>query len=973
MTESHGFKLVEERYIAEVNSNAKLYQHIKTGAELLSLENDDENKSFMVTLVTPPSDDTGIAHILEHSVLAGSKKYPVKEPFVQLLKTSVNTFLNAMTSSDMTMYPVASTNLQDFYNLVDVYMDAVFFPLINEQTFMQEGWHLEAEDENAPLTYKGVVFNEMKAAFSAPDTYMNFITDRTLWTDSPYKYSSGGLPAAITDLTYEQFKNFHETYYHPSNARFVFSGNDDAETRLRLVDEVISQFEAKNVNSEIALQTPFSEPITVVEGYDAGDSPQDGGKTMVSVNWLLPEQNDSDLIYDLSLLSHALVSTSASPLRKALIDSGLGEGLTGSGLGTSSRQATFAVGLKGVKEDDSEKVSAFIMETLGNIAEEGIDKETVKASLNTIEFNMRERNYGSFPRGLANAIIAMRPWIYGGNPLDTLSFDADFEALKNRIANDEDYLESLIGKYLLDNSHRATVIMKPDETVGKERDEAERNRLDKTKEAFNTDDIQKLIEVQNELLVLQQTPDDPAELAKIPTLKLADIERDISITEQEIIEQDGTRIYFHNQPTGGIVYLQVGMNLRTVPADLLPYVELFGESLTRMGTTDEDFVRLTQRIGSKTGGVGASTSLSTKRDGSDYIAYMMVTGKTMHDQSQDLLSIIQDILLTVDLDNQSRFKQIVLERKVRAERFVNYAGHAVASGRIRAQLSETAWASDILSGTEHLFFLRDLVEKVDTDWDSVLASLEAVRDLLVNREQMVVNVTMEDKHWANFKTQLDNFLTALPKKSLETAQWSTAEDVPYEALTLPAQVSFNAKVANLYELGYELDGSISVITKHLSREYIWQHIRVMGGAYGGNISFSPSTGIIGYLSWRDPNISKTLATFDGTADYLINLEMSDEDVEKAVIGAIGTLDSYDLPDAKGRKAFMRHLLGYTDEMRQSYRDQVLDTTIDDFRQFGEVLAKISDEQARFATVTSADFVPVASEEIGVVFKVTKLQ
>lgn len=971
MTELHGFELVEERNIAEVNSYAKLYKHSKTGAEFLSLENDDENKSFMVTFVTPPSDDTGIAHILEHSVLAGSQKYPVKEPFVQLLKTSVNTFLNAMTSSDMTMYPVASTNLQDFYNLVDVYMDAVFFPLINEQTFMQEGWHLEAENEESPLSYKGVVFNEMKAAYSAPDSYMRYIVERALWTDSPYKYSSGGLPAAITDLTYEQFKNFHQTYYHPSNARFVFSGNDNPETRLRLVNEVISQFDKLDVDSEIALQTPFSEPITVVEGYDAGETPQNGGGTMVSVNWLLPEQNDSDLIYDLSLLSHALVATSASPLRKALIDSGLGEGLTGSGLGTSSRQATFSVGLKGVKEEDAEKVSALITETLGQIAEEGIDVETIKASLNTIEFNMRERNYGSFPRGLANAMIALRPWIYGGNPLDTLSFDADFDALRLRLEADPSYLENLIGKYLLDNSHRATVILKPDETVGPERDQAERNRLDKTKDGLNSEDIQKLIKVQNELLTLQQTPDDPTELAKIPTLKLEDIEREISTTEQEIIEQDGTRIYFHNQPTGGIVYFQAGMNLRVVPADLLPYVELFGEALTRMGTQSQDFVKLTQRIGSKTGGVGASTSLSTKHDGSDYIAYLMVGGKTMNDQSQDLLSIIQDILLTVNLDNQARFKQIVLERKVRAERFLNYAGHAVASGRIQAQLSETSWASDRLSGTEHLFFLRELVEKVDSEWDSILASLEAVRDLLVNRNQMVVNVTMEEKYWGDFKTKLDSFLTALPKKDLAQAQWSTAEPVPYEALTLPAQVSFNAKVANIYDLGYKLDGSVSVIMKHMSREYMWQHIRVMGGAYGGNMGFSASSGIVSYLSWRDPNISKTLATFDGAADYLMTLDMSAEDVEKAVIGAIGALDSYDLPDAKGRKAFMRHMLGYTDEMRQEYRDQVLDTTLEDFKKFGEVLAKVSD--GRFATVTSAEAAKNVAEELGVDFKVTKLQ
>ena len=852
MTELHGFKLVEERDIPEINSYARLYKHVKTGAELLSLENDDENKSFMSMFVTPPSDDTGIAHIMEHSVLGGSKKYPLKDPFVELLKTSVNTFLNAMTSSDVTMYPVASTNLQDFYNLVDVYLDATFFPLITEQTLMQEGWHLEADDDDAPLTYKGVVFNEMKAAYSTPDYYLSLIRDRALWSDTPYHYSSGGFPAAIPDLTYEQFKNFHETYYHPNNARFIFSGDDDPETRLKLVNEVISQFEPKEVDAEIPLQKPFPEPKLVVEAYDASD--QNGGGTMVNVSWLLPEQTDSALIYDLSLLSHALVSTSASPLRKALIDSGLGEGLTGSGLGTSSRQVTFTVGLKGVKEEDAEKVNTLIMETLGQIAEEGIDKETVKASLNTIEFNMRERNYGSFPRGLANGFIAMRPWIYGGNPLEALSFESDFAALKQRLEADEELLENLIGKYLLDNSHRVTVILNPDEAVGVEREAAERERLDKTKDAMNADDIKQVIKVQNELLTLQQTPDSPEDLAKIPTLKLSDIEREITTVEQEIIDQDGTRIYFHNQPTGGIVYLQAGFNLRVLDPELLPYVELFGEALTKMGTNSEDFVRLSQRIGSKTGGLGASTTLSSKRDGSDYIAYLMLKGKTLTNQTQDLLDIVNDILLRVNLDNRERFKQIVLQRKVRSEQFLAQAGHAVAGGRVRSQFSVPAQANEIMSGTEHVFFLRELVEAIDNDWDSVLAKMEAVKTALVNRRQMVVNVTMEADDWANFKGQLDSLLAALPAFDAEQASWSTADAVLYEALTQPAQVSFNAKTINLYDAGYELDGSVSVIMKHMSREYMWQNIRIMGGAYGGNMGFSASTGLVPVLPFLQKNL-----------------------------------------------------------------------------------------------------------------------
>ncbi|MEO1289597.1 MAG: insulinase family protein, partial [Chloroflexota bacterium] len=907
---------------------------------------------------------------LEHAVLmGGSRKYPLKEPFVELMKTSVNTFLNAMTSTDHTMYPFASTNLQDFYNLLDIYLDSTFYPNVTPETLMQEGWHLEAENEDAPLTYKGVVFNEMKAAYSTPDRYMSLITDRALWTDTPYQYSSGGFPASIPDLTYEQFKNFHETYYHPSNARFVFSGDDDPDTRLRIVDEFISEFE-RTSQAEIPLQKPFSEPVVVVDAYDGTE--KETGASMVAINWLLPDQTNIKTMTQLSLLSYALVSTQASQLRKALIDSGLGEGLTGSGISTSSRQAIFTVGLKGVKPENTDKVADFILETLGEIAEDGVDKETIKAALNTIEFDLRERNYGRFPRGLVNAMMATRPWIYGGNPIDALSFQADLDDLKQALDDDDELLENLIGEYLLNNSHRVTVTLHPDESVAPAREQAERDRLDKTKDAMNADDIKDVIRVQNELLERQQTPNTPEQLAKIPVLKLDDLDKEISTVEQHIHEHEGARVYFHPQPTGGIIYFQAGFDLRVIDADLLPYVEIFTESLTKLGTDSQDFVRLTQRIGSNTGGVGAGTSLGTKRVGDDYFAYVMVSGKALVNQQAELLNIIKDIVTTVKLDNQERLKQIVLQRKVRMERYLASSGFAVAGARIRAQYTEPAWANEIMSGATHVFFLRELVEKIDNDWDSVLNALERLKTQLINRNGMVVNVTMEESDWSGFRETVHGLISALPSGETSHAEWTTLDKTPYEALTQPAQVSFNAKVANLYDLGYELDGSIAVISKHVSREYIWQNIRVMGGAYGGNMSFSSETGLVNFLSWRDPNISRTLDVFNGTGDYLQQLQLTEHDVEKAIIGAIGSMDGYDLPDAKGRQQFMRHLRGYTNDMRQQFRDQVLSTTLADFHAFGAILAQIADKGS-FAVVTAEEFAQKAMDEIGQSFKTTKLQ
>jgi hypothetical protein len=972
MTEIHGFKLIEERDLPDINSHARLFKHIKTGAELLSLENDDENKAFTVVFKTPPPDDTGIPHIMEHSVLAGSQKYQVKEPFLELLKTSVKTFLNAFTANDMTVYPVASTNLQDFYNLVDVYLDAVFFPLILPETMMQEGWHYENNGEDGTLSFKGVVFNEMKAAYSVPERVLRLVADRTLYPDTAYRNSAGGVPAAIPNLTYEQFKEFHKTYYHPSNARFVISGDDNPEERLRIVNEVISQFDAKEIDSELPLQTKFTSPVKIVEGYDFGENGGDKNQTMIEVSWLLPEITDQQTMMELSILSYALVSTSASPLRKALIDSGLGEGLVGGGLDDNARQATFRIGLKGIAEENAQAVETLILETLGNLAEDGIEKDTIRAALNTFEFSLRERNYGSFPRGLVNAMAAISPWIHGSNPMDVLSFGKYLDTVKQHFEEDDDYFERMIGQYLLDNSHRVTVVLNPDPEVGPKRDKAERDRLDETKANLSDEDLKVIIETQADLERRQSTPDDPEELAKIPTLTLNDIEREIKTVEQEIIEQDGARIYFHNQPTGGIIYFNLGLDLRTLPAELLPYVELLGTALTKMGTETEDFVKLTQRIGMKTGGIGASVNTTMKYDSTDFLAYLMVSGKVMADQSQEMLDIIKDILLTVKLDNQERFKQILLERKVGMERYLAMAGQAVAAKRVHSYFNLSDWAIEQMSGTDNLFFTRELVDKVENDWNSVLHALETVRTTLVNRSGMIVNVTMEGDKWHNYKTQLDSFLNTVPHQDAEQQIWQLSDGAAYEGLSLPAQSYFNGKAANIYQHGYQLHGSVSVITKLLSRDYMWQNVRVMGGAYGGMVGFSPSSGLVSYLSWRDPNIVKTLEVFDGASNYLKSLTMSDDDLEKTIIGAIGDLDGYDLPDAKGYKALMRHLTGYTDEMRQQYRDEVLATKLEHFHQFGEILAKIGDD-ARVAVVASPDALKAANEKLAGKFKMIKLQ
>ncbi len=959
MTISHGFELIKEQGIPELNTKARLFRHVKTGAELMSLENDDENKVFNITFRTPPEDSTGIAHIMEHCVLGGSRKYRVKEPLVELLKGSLSTFVNAFTSSDWTTYPVASVNLQDFYNLVDVYLDAVLYPLITPHHLEQEGWHYELENLADPLIFKGVVFNEMKGAYSSPDSVFGRFNQRSLFPDNTYGFDSGGDPTVIPDLTYEQFKAFHDTLYHPSNSYIVFYGDDDPEERLRIMDAWLRDFDKIEVDSAVPLHEPFAEPRRMTHPYSVdGDAAQ--AKGMVQVNWVLPESNDSVLTWALSVLSYALVSTAASPLRKALIDSGLGEDVTGGGFSTDTRQNTFGVGLKGIAVADADKVESLIMQTLTELADKGIEPDMVEAAVNTIEFSLRENNTGSFPRGLSLVLRALTTWLYDQDPLATLAFEGPLTAVKNHLATNPTYLQDLIRIHLLENPHRSTVILEPDAELAQRLEEAEKARLAEVKAGLSEAELQAIIDNTRTLKALQEKPDSPEVLASIPVLTLGDLDKENKTIPLAISEMHGGQLLFHDLFTNGIVYLDLGFDLHALPAELLPYVNLFGDSLTGIGTETEDFVKLSQRIGRKTGGIWTSTFTSTKQDGRSAAAYLFLRGKSTMEQTQDMLDIMRDVLMTVKLDNQERFRQMVLRAKAGKEASLTPSGHAITNTRLRSHFTESDWVGEQMGGIENLFFLRRLAEAVESDWPSVLEKLEEVRNYLVNRTGMVCNVTLDAENFAQFQPQLADFMTALPANSQKLYDWSPAFNSVNEGLTIPAQVNYVGKGANLYELGYERHGSVSVINRYVGTTWLWEKVRVQGGAYGGFSQFDRFSGVFTYLSYRDPNLLGTLENYDGTAVFLQNLELSDEERVKSIIGAIGGIDAYQLPDAKGYTSMIRHLIGESDAQRQQYREEVLATTTDDFKAFGEVLAQVN-EAATVVVLGSADAIAKANE------------
>ncbi|MEZ4870293.1 MAG: insulinase family protein [Caldilineaceae bacterium] len=943
MTTIHGFTLQRDEMIVELQTRARLYHHNKTGAQFLSLENDDENKVFGVTFRTPPSDSTGIAHIMEHAVLAGSQKYPLKEPFVQLVKGSLKTFLNAVTYPDKTAYPVASTNLQDFYNLVDVYLDAVFHPLISPNHLAQEGWHYELDRIDAPLSFKGVVYNEMKGAYSSPDSMLYRYAKQSLFPDNTYGFDSGGDPSEIPNLTYANFQAFHATYYHPSNARIFFYGDDDPIERLRLLDERLSPFQPITVNGEIALQAPFAEPIRMVRTYGVDAETATDKKTMVQLNWLLPEKTDPELIMGLSVLSYALLGTAAAPLRKALMDSGLGEDLTGGGLSTGLRQMTFAVGMKGVAQAAVDQVEEAILTTLTTLAEQGIDPEMVEAAVNTIEFSLRENNTGSYPRGLSMMFSALSTWLYGLDPLMLLAYEAPLAAVKARLQEDSDYLQKLMRTYLLDNSHRTTVVLEPDPQHNQQLAAVEQERLQAAHAQMTEADLQRLVDQTRELKELQERQDDPAALAKLPMLTLEDLDKEVKTIPIDVSEVAGGRLLYHDLFTNGILYLNLGFDLHAVPQNLLPYLHLFGRALVEMGTAREDFVKLQQRIGRKTGGVWHSSLINSSRHEDNTNAWFMVSAKATVAQTGELLAILQDILLTARLDDRERFRQIVLKAKARNESSLVPSGHGVVSGRLRAAFSEADWLDEEIGGVNYLFFLRRLLNQIDEDWSSVQEQLEALRHALVNRTGMICNVTLDAEHWRTVQPQLQGFLDLLPARPQQAAAWRPTYDLTNEGLLVPAQVNYVGKGANLYALGYQYHGSINVITNFIRTSWLWDKVRMQGGAYGAHCIFGRQSGILNFVSYRDPNLQNTLAVYDQSGQILRNVDLNAKELTRNIIGAISAMDAYQLPDAKGYTSMVRYLLKESDADRQQVRDEVLSTTLADFKRFADLFDAVRDQ------------------------------
>lgn len=955
----HGFSLVREEALSEVGGIARLWKHDITGAELLSIVNQDENKSFGVSFRTPPKDSTGVAHILEHSVLCGSQKYPVKEPFVELLKSSLQTFLNALTFPDKTCYPVASTNLQDFYNLIDVYVDAVFYPRIDEDVLRQEGWHIEV-DADGEWSYKGVVFNEMKGVYSSPDSVLMEESQHAVFPDMLYSLDSGGDPEKILDLTFEQFREFHAQYYHPSNARFFFWGDDAEDVRLEKMGALLAPFERRDVDSAVPLQPRrdverkiealyAADPKETASDVDSefeddGDNAPDNESSdntpqgHVTVSWLLCESSDVEEMMVLEMLDHIISGLPGSPLRKALVDSGLGEDITGAGLETDLRQAYYSIGLRSIQPEDGDAVEVLVMDTLAELAEAGVPAKAIDAALNSLEFDLRENNTGRFPRGLSAMFRSLTTWLYDGDPMAPLAWEKPLASVKARLAAKEAVFENALRRWFLDNNHRITVVLSPDTQLAEQRKQRENARLEAARAAMDEISRAETAAIAERLRLAQEKPDAPEALDTIPSLVLADLPLKNAVLPCEVKTGD-LAVTLHDLDTTGILYARMLLPLDAVSDRLLPLVSLYSRALTEMGTARRDFVDLGLELAAKTGNLDAFPTMQTRLDNASTLAALEISGKSTSDKIGKLTGLIHEILLEPKFDNRERFTQMVLEEKARLEQTIIPGGHSLVSVRLGGGLSATGRLIELTGGITYLSFIRDLAKRMENRWPSVLADLHDLHRLIVRRDKALLSLTADASILPDAEKQFRTLANALPVNPSPDAVRGALTPPQAEALLAPAQVNYVGLGMNMHDIGYRFHGAASVVLRHLRMGYLWDRVRVQGGAYGVYANYSRSSGSFVFLSYRDPNVVSTLDIYRQAADYLGNVSLSQQDIVRSIVGAIGDMDAYLLPGAKGNSAMWRYLTGDSDEIRQRIRDEALATTLADFHNFAPYLAK----------------------------------
>ncbi len=928
----HGFTSVEERDLGIIGVVGRRFRHEASGAELLALQGAEPNLSFAVGFQTLPDDDTGVAHILEHMVLAGSERFPLKDPFFEMIKGSLAGFLNAMTYPDRTIYPFATEHPRDFLNLLDVYLDAVFRPRLSRETFDQEAWHLELNGAERRLSLRGVVYNEMKGAVADPSRALAHTETAALFPGTAYRHESGGDPAAIPDLTYEDLVAYHAAHYHPSRARFVVHGDVPLEPTLGAIARYLEGAPRLSPLPPPAVQPPFDAPRTAEGSY-----PSDArGKAFATLAWALPAPAGPGEELALEVLDHVLVGSPAAPLRRALLDAGLGEAFVG-GLGSALRQPVFRAGLRGVDPGRTDEVHAQVLATLRDLAQRGLDAADVQAARNRLEFDLRELDVYGGQRGLALGLDALGAWLHGGDPLRQVDLDAALADLDDRLGEGADALTALLRERLLDNPHRVASTVVPDLELSERRAAQETERLGARAATMSDAEVDAVAAGAAELAEAQRRPDPPEVRATLPRLHRDDLREQRPEPEIHAEDRGGVQVLRVDLPTRGLVYLDLGFDLRRVPERLLPHVGLLGRLLLETGTRIRSLAELSRAIDRDTGGIGAGADLAAGVGGAAGMARFFVRGKALADKADDLMALITEIVSEADLSDVAQVRRLAVEDLARRRSALEPAGHRFALRRLAAHDSGEDRAEELIGGLASLDGLARLVARCDDDWPALAAELAELRDTLLVRAGLVVGVTADDEAAAAANDALPTLLGGLPAGTGEAAEWRLEAPGTREGWTLPGQVHYVATGRTLLG-GAPLPGGWLAASRWLTADVLIPRLRFQGGAYGAGAQLDPLHGAMRTFSYRDPNLTETLDIVAEAPNLLREAAETVEplDFETLVIGAVGSLDPYALPGARGFRALTRRLRG-TEGQTQRLRRELLDADRSVFTELADAI------------------------------------
>ncbi len=925
------YTVVEKRELKEVKGTGYVLSHNKTKARVMVVCNDDSNKVFTIGFRTPPADDTGVPHIMEHSVLCGSKNFPAKDPFVELCKGSLNTFLNAMTYSDKTVYPVASMNKKDFHNLMHVYMDAVFYPNIytRKEILMQEGWHYELDEETQELKYNGVVYNEMKGVFSSAEQQLYRIIEKSLHESTAYGYESGGDPDYITDLTYEDFLDFHKKYYHPSNSYIYLYGDMDAVSELEFIDkEYLCNYDYLKVDSALTDEPTFAEPKSVEEYYNIADAETEEDNTYLAYNVVVGHSDDIKLSLSIAVLEHMLLTAPGAPLKKALIDAEIGKDVFSS-YDDGIKQPTFSIIAKNANQTDKERFINLIEDTLKKLISEGLNKTSLQASLNYFEFKHKEANFGRHPKGLMMGLNAFSTWLYDDNmALDLFELNWVYDELKAEL--NTGYFEDLIKTYILDNTHKSFVTLIPKKGLLEEKTKAEKAKLADYKASLTEEEIVNITKTAEHLKEYQSEPSTKKELLTIPLLEISDIDKNARKLNNQFTDIEMVKVVSHNIFTNGISYINLDFDVTDMDIRKYPYVGLLTEIFKYVDTENYEYNQLANEINLHTGGIGFSTSVLSKVEKDKYRVSFIVSAKMLDDKLDKAFELIEEILFTSKLDSKKRLKEIVAEIKYGLKNDLVSAGHLTAANRALSYVSPIGLVKEYLEGIEYYKVLDAIDSDFDAEYDNLLATLKEVLGEILWRNGLIVNYTSDKDP----KTMLEKAVTSLSKKLSTRLAYDKEETVKpgvlNEGFKTASQVQYVATAGNYRDAGLEYTGALGVLSSIFSYDYLWLNVRVKGGAYGSMCAFARS-GNSYFTSYRDPNLMETYDIYMNAAKYVAEFDADERDMTKYVIGAISKLDSPLTPVAEGNFSFASYLIGLTNEDIQRDRDEVLATDVETIR------------------------------------------